>query len=111
MKRTAKAAKQDAELAIDRLYSMTRNAQCLAAVHELRAALRLARKEARERERKKREVLSANLERCVMDLQSARKVGRQFANIAHNWKQRPGHVLSAADCLMLERLQKEWDNT
>lgn len=35
--------------------------------------------------------------------------GSMLANVAFNWAQRPGYVLTAEDCEMLRTLQREWD--
>lgn len=110
MKRTAKAAKHQLEVSVAILTTHDTSASDKV-FHEVAAALRLARKEAREREAKRAHALIEHWKKGAFRGAKREQVGRQLANIAHNWKQRPGHVLTAADCLMLERLQKEWDNT
>lgn len=37
-------------------------------------------------------------------------IGAEFANLAFNWAQNPGHVLTARDCEMLRETQKRWDD-
>lgn len=36
-------------------------------------------------------------------------VGGQLANVAFNWAQRAGHVLTGDDVAMLDKLRKQWD--
>lgn len=37
-------------------------------------------------------------------------IGQQFSNVAFNWSQNVGRVLTEADCAMLKKLQREWDD-
>lgn len=36
-------------------------------------------------------------------------IGGLLSNVAFNWKQRPGYVLTEHDCAELEGLQRQWD--
>jgi hypothetical protein len=38
-----------------------------------------------------------------------RSVGAQLANVAFNWAQRPGHVLTGDDAALLDKLRRQWD--
>lgn len=44
-----------------------------------------------------------------MSTPSMREVGALLANVAFNWAQRPGHVLTERDCAMLKKMQADWD--
>ncbi len=35
--------------------------------------------------------------------------GQQLSNVAFNWAQSEGRVLTAADCAMLKKLHQQWD--
>jgi hypothetical protein len=35
--------------------------------------------------------------------------GAQLANVAFNWSQQMGYVLTSDDCMMLDKLRREWD--
>jgi hypothetical protein len=38
-----------------------------------------------------------------------RAVGAQLSNVAFNWSQRPGYVITESDCAMLRELREAWD--
>ena len=40
---------------------------------------------------------------------AAKIVGGQLANIAFNWAQKPGYVLTSDDVVMLDKLRRQWD--
>ena len=42
-------------------------------------------------------------------LQPLLNTAAQFSNIAYNWSQRPGYVLTQRDCEMLDKLRRAHD--
>jgi hypothetical protein len=38
-----------------------------------------------------------------------KQVGAEMANVAYNWAQFPGHMLTARECAMLRDLSTQWD--
>lgn len=42
-------------------------------------------------------------------IEQVKSVGSQLSNVAFNWAQHEGHVLTANDCAMLDALRRKWD--